>query len=371
MTQNFSLATYCPGPTDATSFYRGILPLAILKKQLKQINLNLTFLNETSWATSSMVNAGFMQRPYTHNHLLVMKELKKRDVPVWIDYDDNLFHVPRDNPTYESYGKPETHKNIAEICAMADIISVSTEQLKKDLQKLNKNIVVIKNAIDDTKFEAPEAEPKRRRLILWRGSKTHTRDLMSVSNEIVELARANPTWVWCFLGDDPWYITERMQPKQYICLKPVDIHEYFIAIRQMNAAIKMVPLMSSAFNHCKSNIAWIEGTYAASVTVAPDWQEWRQPGVLNYADPKDFREKMQMAIDMSDADRNARVKQSWHTILNEFTLTQNNKQRWDIIKFLAQRQAKVTPADWRGETLESEITSFKVQVDELIEPGLQ
>lgn len=362
----FALAVYTPGPTDATSFYRGIRPLARLKKQL-DFPLYLSFVGETNWASLDLVDAAFMQRPFTPNHLQTAHLIKQQRLPLWVDYDDFLFAVPRDNPTFEIYGKEAVHKNIAQICAMADIITVSTPELHKQLAKLNPNIVVVPNAIDDARFSAPVfGKEPRKKIILWRGSKTHTRDLMEYANEIVDLAAEAPDWTWTFIGDNPWFITERMNPKNVIATEGIDIHEYFHAIRLMRPRIQMVPLVDSTFNRCKSNIAWIEGTYAGAMTLAPDWEEWRQPGATTYATKKEFKDRLRHMMNVPEAVQDDCMHRSWSKINSEYTLSTTNELRYDVLKFLHSiSAAQVRRPVWGLDaSLTDKITSFEFKLNE-------
>jgi hypothetical protein len=43
-----------------------------------------------------------------------------------------------------------------------------------------------------------------------------------------------------------------------------------------------VPLVDNEFNRAKSNIAWLEGTWAGAKTIASDLPEFNKPGVTVY-----------------------------------------------------------------------------------------
>ena len=87
-----NLAVLCPSNTDATSFYRGIGPLAEIRRE--RFNLALTFINDVNWSTLKLCDAAFLQRPFTSNHLKIAELVKRNQLPLWIDFDDDLFSVP-------------------------------------------------------------------------------------------------------------------------------------------------------------------------------------------------------------------------------------------------------------------------------------
>ena len=60
----------------------------------------------------------------------------------------------------------------------------------------------------------------------------------------------------------------------------------------------MVPLADHPFNRSKSNIAYLEAIYSGAICVAPDWDEWRHPGVLTYTGKESFQAQLQRAITM-------------------------------------------------------------------------
>ena len=61
--------------------------------------------------------------------------------------------------------------------------------------------------------------------------------------------------------------------------------------------LAVVPLKDNLFNHAKSNLAWIEATCAGAMTLAPDWPEWRRPGVSNYESPLNFKKLLRERLE--------------------------------------------------------------------------
>jgi hypothetical protein len=323
-----SLLSVIPQSTDATAFYRSTGPLSHMRKDYK--NINIVFANHIDWSVIKLCDAVFMQRPFRPQDLTVATITKENNRPLWVDYDDDLFSVPSDNPTHIMYGSPDIQKNVANIIALADVVTVSTPALKKKYDPLNKNIIVVPNGIDDDLLKGHELfRGDRRASIMWRGSQTHERDLMSVSGELLKIATERPNLQWEFVGYNPWFITDlikgcRIEPGK-------DIPGYFRHIYQQRPGYFICPLFPNIFNKSKSNIAWIEATYAGAPCLAPSWEEWVRPGCLNYNGPTEFREKL-IAMVGGDIDCDKQVQESWDYIRENLTMKKTNEIRKKIIE---------------------------------------
>lgn len=335
-----NLMVFCPSRSDATSFYRGMGPLGRLRQQ--RSDLNISIVDRVDWSLLRMVDAVFLQRPYDAAHLQMVQLAQDMKLPIWVDYDDDLFNLPTDNPSFALYSNEAVQKNIAQICAMANIVSVSTQDLAVKLRPLNKDIRVVPNAYDDVLLDYREIAPtKQPRLVTWRGSPTHQRDLSFYAEAIVEASRKHPAWTWNFIGCDPWYLTEMMDEKKTVVTPALGITEYFRYIQRLQARVQIVPLYDNTFNRSKSNIAWIEGSFAGSACLVPDWDEWKQPGATGYGNPQQFYEALDRLLRGVD-DIAELAKTSWAHIERELPLSRINKLRSDIVDDL------VLNAGYRG-----------------------
>lgn len=321
-----------PNSLDGTSLYRAYGPLGHLANQLSEVKI---MTSETfNWPVFSMVDGIFMQRPYSQNHFQIADMARCNNVPIWVDYDDDLFRVPISNPTHKTYGAQSTQKEIAKIIAMAEIVTVSTQQIKDNLSRLNPNIHVVPNALNEKIFNKRPSPPAARNpMMFWRGSPTHDKDLMYYTHEMAELAKKYPKFSWCFMGHPFWWTIEQMPTHNLILAEGVDPIEYFEVILKIAPAAVIVPLYDNDFNRTKSNIAWIEATYAGAVCIAPDWPEWQKPGVLLYDSTAEFKRLCELVI-QGEINIQEKVKESWDYIQSSLTLKQINPMREKVIREL-------------------------------------
>lgn len=321
----------CPGPADATSLYRAHGPLNWLEKDREDIELLLGSQNaqDYEWCYTERADILFFQRPSTPTHYKILEAAKSHNIPVWIDYDDDLTCVPQDNPASVVYNTPDAQKAMRLCLEIADHVTVSTEELKTRYSQYRngKPITVIRNSINLKKYPFPEIRKERQKVILWRGSNTHTGDLMEYADSILEIAKDYPDWKWYFIGYNPWFITDKMKPGAWATGRWTGHQDYFGLIASHQAPILMVPLKDNAFNQAKSHIAWIEGIWSGASVIAPGWGEWDHYNTKRYVGQKSFKGALKQA--MHETTTNIDLARA--EIRNFYSLEVANDQRMEVI----------------------------------------
>lgn len=333
-----TISVRIPNGGDATSMYRGLGPLAEMRRQMGHDHLNITTPSVWDWSTINMADGVFMQRPYKDDDVSVAEMIKAQFKPLWVDYDDDLFNLPTDNPAYSSYNDEHVKHNIAKIINLADLVTVTTPYLKKRFEAgkrpLNKNIHVVPNAFDFNLFPYRQDKPiPRNQVVVWRGSITHTRDVMAYTQAITNVVM-DPKfskWIWRFIGDNLWFLTDYLPKDNVVWSKAIDPIEYMKHLYDICPKIIQVPLHDSGFNRCKSNIAWIEGTFAGAACLAPDWEEWQAPGIFKYKNTEDYQKTLfDMMSGVYDLEKS--VDDSWNYIKENLNLTKWAARRIELLK---------------------------------------
>ena len=264
-----------PDVADGTSWYRGRLPNSLIEKQTDG---DITFIPvnhsvELRWSELVKCNMVFMQRPTTDQAVNTMINARRLGVPVWIDYDDLLVALPDDNIHKGAFDS--AYKNIVLLLDNATVVSCSTNFLKDELSKVGgQSYRVIPNAWYDKLGYARAHSPKGG--IFWRGSNHHQKDLYECKDVFRELTQKGVKIN--MIGHKPWFYDFDVKLYEYGTLL-----EYFTRISSGQfGKICVVPLADNPFNRSKSNNGWMEASYAGAMTIAPDFDEWHRPGVLNY-----------------------------------------------------------------------------------------
>lgn len=325
-----------PVPDGACCFYRSIGPLSKLSKLDPTISIE--HMKNVAWHTISDADILFFERPQDQQYLEAIEMAKNFNIPVWIDFDDDLFSLEKDNPGYQYYSKEKTQNIISKCIKLADVVTVTTESIKDAFSHLNKNIVVIENALNN--YNLPLKKIKNKfKVISWRGSNTHRKDLLSCSESMFKIAKAyEKEWSWVFIGGNAsaplWYITDRI--KQHFNLKECDIVTYHKFLRDLKSSIQIVPLIVNKFNMSKSNIAWIEGVFTGASALAPKGlPEFARPGITNY-NPEN-EESFGYNLEKLMKDERLREKNyltSFDYIQENLLLSTVNKKRLEVIESL-------------------------------------
>jgi hypothetical protein len=268
-----------PQPVDAVSFYRGFGVLGHLRTIM---DLECIHTVEFNWPTLAMFDAVFLVRASTDAERSLVSMVKKNNKPLWIDYDDNVLEVPNSNLTHQFYEQHSIKDNIKYCLEHADVVSVSTEHLAQvfnPYRPLGKPCVVIPNAFPSHYIDLNRKPVPRKKIITWRGSRTHDKDLFIARDLFAKVIIDYPEWNFVFLGEPDWRTLDMLPKNRYRVINSTGILEYMETFFNIGATAHVVPLEDGAFNRSKSNIAWLEATYAGAAVFAPAMPEWKRPGI--------------------------------------------------------------------------------------------
>jgi len=315
-------------PHGACSYYRS---LGVLKKLHKlNNNISVEHIKEIEWHMISDADVLYLERPASYEFHTAGQMAKDFNVPLWVDFDDNLFDLPKYNPGHKYFSQDTTKECIIKCIKLADVVTVTTPELQKVYSNYHNNVKVIENAFNDYNFKLPN-EASKNESCLWRGSETHRNDLLGVAPQIFELANKYKKWGWCFVGNNVWFMTDNINNHYQIDELPQ--LKFWKFIRKTNAGIQINPLAFNRFNVGKSNIAWIEGTFAGSCCIAPELPEWKRPGITLYDSPNDFKDKLDNLIKDKKI-REMNFKTSRKYIIDNLLLSDINKKRLNILEEL-------------------------------------
>jgi len=320
-----------PNVLDATAFYRAD-PIVRLRKVAPELNIDVTYcfqIDQTLYSILPSVDVLFLQRPYTETHLALLRAAKTNGIKTWIDYDDLLIDVPTDNTQYPLYSQRSVKSNIIQLITEADLVTVSTTLLKEIYNNLNSKIHVVPNALNDYCFRKTPA-PEFKKTVVWRGTNTHQKDLMTYADQIIEVANKFPDVEFLFMNYNPWFITEKLKNSRFA--PGMDIHTYMEYFRETSPLLTIVPLSQSNFNMAKSNCCWLEATYAGSPVLAPKWPEWEQPGVFNYSSTEEFGDNLDLILSWTGNAMLTKGQQlSWDRVQRDYLLSKVNYKRVECL----------------------------------------
>jgi hypothetical protein len=337
-----------PYAKDANSFWRCMGPMSYLAKSSGgEIEITLgpqhPEKEPITWDLICQYDVLFLHRPCRPVDLTSLQIAKQLGVPVWIDYDDWLFHLPGWNIMAGTYHNPGIQNIMATCLALADVVSCTTAALHDQFRKVNPNVVVVPNAYRNDLFTYRSLETSdRSKVYLWRGTNTHDGDLNSVIEGFLDL----PGKVY-FLGNPSWQLLGLMKPATYQQISPQDNLLYHKHIHQLAPKVFLFPLYDCFFNRCKSNIAYIEALHAGALIVAPEFPEWRRQGVVTYepGNAESFQQAAKQAMEMDDQEHKARVSEAFEEMVHLYGIQNINQIRKAILHALLSQQYDKTNRD--------------------------
>lgn len=271
-------------PWNVPNFYRTVGPLL----SDARFSVRVTGEAELTWVDLAQADIVCVPRCATDGELRLVELAKAAKIPVWVDYDDNLLEVPDSNPAYIEYMQPPARQSILMAIAEADLVTVSTGQLREVLQSARQEgtrpVVTLRNGLHQN-WPKRAATLTRSDTFYWRGSSSHVADVQLYASAIA--AGLPETATFQALGWFPWPLVKRVIEKteNVSYTKELPINMFFRELENSGATCGIVPLEDNAFNRCKSNIAQLEALAAGALAIVPDWPEWQLPGAFHYNNP--------------------------------------------------------------------------------------
>lgn len=290
-------------------------------------------------------------RPEKDYQLIMARKLKEAGKKIVFDNDDtykdhNGFKF-NDYMTEEKVkrGLGELDKNIDTFIKEADLVTCTTEFLKKEYEQINPNVVVLPNTVDP--FYYPE--PKRNETDIIRigvtGSVGVTSDV-DVLKPIIEHYQNDPRVRLVLLSLPPEgenEIYKKLYAEEYAFWNKVNIewHSfvssdiYYDYLNDLKLDMVIVPRSDSLFNRCKSNLKFLENSMLEIPTIAQSFPTKDSPYEL---DPEDAQhlllatdtESWILQIERLIADKELRnyVGKKAHEYVAEKYSIENNAHKW-------------------------------------------
>ena len=249
---------------DPIFYYR----LAVLK-YINSPDIEFTrrsYSGEITWATLQQYDVLILERPSGVHDLQMIKLAKQVGVKVIVDFDDDCLNVDIMNPMYQQFN--QSKPIVMESLVLADEVWVTTKTLKNSFSLYNRNIVVIPNGHNDSLFpieQKREFNPNTKKAV-WRGGQSHEADVYSSAKELIKIINGNKKWGFHFLGDRFMYLQLNCGAN-YNAVSPMPLMQYLTTIRDANPNIVFHPLQDNLFNRSKSNISFLESSYAGAAFV--------------------------------------------------------------------------------------------------------
>jgi len=292
---------------ESCHYVRALLPLRELGADGDKTSLRTTMVTEEQRAKGVM-NSDIVvfHRPNDDRSLEVAKILRSQGKKIVMDNDD----------TYKGFdqtklGKlyPKIDNAIDDFGKYADLITSSTDFLAEEYRKLNPNVVVLPNCVAPEDWpdedEILRSEDKKVRIGLV-GSVGWHNDVAHVVEILRELSKREDIQLVLFClpikDETTAQSVQKMYEEEYKFwdgLKVewqhfVNIREYIPTLNGLELDMMIIPRSDDYFNHCKSNLKFLEASMLEIPVIAQGFPDGKSP----YQDPEDAKH-MTVVVDNS------------------------------------------------------------------------
>ena len=219
------------------------------------------------------------QRFGTPQHLAILEVCKSLGKRVVFETDDDLLNLPLTNSNYPLFQRPDVRQTLETLIMGADLVTVSTSQLGKEMTPLNSSISLLPNVLPDLLFpEIPnvaDLHDTEKIVIGYAGTATHQADLAPVLPALGRLLNAYPNQVsLVFMGCIPSQFEGH--PSVTLIAETPNYESFVTMLRQSGIHIGLAPLIDNPFNRSKSAIKWMEYSACGIVAVCSDVGPYRE-----------------------------------------------------------------------------------------------
>ena len=318
---------------DQCSWYRALGPLNSMRRDYHD-KIEIEFANKINpqdWHYLTDKDVLYVLRPWRKDQMAAIILARSLGVKVWVDYDDD-FTADQECSWFKDVGASYNEFARSSV-KMAHAITFSTPSIFNSYANIDpgikNNSTLIRNGFDFHSFREEKPKEKRNRTIGWRGSETHDSDWAEVAREYIDSVNSKNISTYFYWGN-PKHVSYHVKSKHFRYSIP-QFHKYLFEDAHK---IIVAPLLNTKFNRGKSNAAWIEGTASGSIIVGRDLPEWQTPNCIRYKSPKDFKEAIFTAIDMTDHDAKIMANQGLEYLHEHYDLQKINKKRLDLLNNL-------------------------------------
>jgi hypothetical protein len=258
-TKTATKAVCLPFQNTGVGFYRVLQPAVFAKRMgLVDESLsspfagdgeNLQYEFSDQWWINLLKDAKYVHSTVVVSQDLLLKLMNLRKMigfKLFYDMDDNLYSVSADNPGARMVEKLKY--NFETCMKLCDGLTVSVPNLKQVYSHLHDNIIVNPNFVDPLLYKR-ELKPHKGIRIGWRGAFGHKEDLEMIK-PVIEAIKKEHKIKFVTLGWNPGWSDEHHEW--------VNLTQFPKKLADLKLDLALIPLIDSAYNRCKSNLAFLE-----------------------------------------------------------------------------------------------------------------
>src|SRR5574337_151148 len=254
-------------------WYRCLMPGIYLRNLYGVDARAATSLSDAVRAFARDADILVFQRQLSDSTLDFLHEQKAMGKKIVYELDDDFWHLPVKNPAYRYY-QADGLARLTRFIREADVVTVSTEPLKRVVDAMHDRVVVLPNAVDPDLAETIAASRRRDQArttamvrIGWSGSNFHEGDLDCAIDALIMMAK-RPDVQLVFAGWVPERVRREVPAGRLETHPFVPTNNYYHGLAALRLDIGVAPLRENRFNEAKSNLKYLEYSMFGVPTVA-------------------------------------------------------------------------------------------------------
>lgn len=276
--------------TGGCGFYRCLQPALFLRR--RGLMNAMTDVRNATPEQILKADIVVLQSPGTTIAVDIMNFALKNNKKVVVEIDDFLHSVSPTNPGYEAWSpeKLSLHRFV-KCLTKAHAVTVSTPQLAREYSLFNKNIYVLPNYLDESKWDLPvQKQNDGVTRIGWAGSSSHLDDLKMIApvvEKIVKEYDGKVKFETMGLLKEELQDTFKLSQFFEICPKcnyhgdiltwaGEQLENYPQVMASHGWDIAIAPLINTAFNNARSDLKLKEYSAISCPIVASDCTPYRE-----------------------------------------------------------------------------------------------
>jgi glycosyltransferase involved in cell wall biosynthesis len=188
-----------------------------------------------------------------------------RTTALVFETDDDVWNLHGTNQEALGFRDPELMASLEDSIRCADAVSVTTTALGEQISRLNQNVHVLPNCIDEALLRR-ERRRNDRLTIGWAGGSSHHNDFAFAGKELRTFFRRNPEVELHIVGAD--FRAQLGRPRDRLSMWSENLVDY---LARLDFDIGIAPLAYHAFNRSKSDIKVLEYAALGIPVVATDY----------------------------------------------------------------------------------------------------
>jgi glycosyltransferase involved in cell wall biosynthesis len=253
---------------DGGGYYRMRLPLGELGRHGHETVCKPAKSDERADGADVAVGqiVGGFQHPVTIHHW--WRSLARHSRLVY-EIDDDPFSIETHNPAFVAYAPPVSRDSLTHCMQVAALVTASTEPLAEEMRKINPNVVVLKNRIDESVLQLER--PRRDKLTVgWAGGHSHLNDIDQCAYGLRKTLDRFPGVEAHFIGWDFSHLVRREVRFTKWCKSTTDYYKL------IDFDIGLAPLAPTVFARSKSHIKCLEYAALGIPVIASDVAPYRE-----------------------------------------------------------------------------------------------